>query len=141
MTLLHLAICWQLTLDLDASAYRRCVAVAPAAVSAATAHGVDPAVLLAQGWVETGWTTPRRRSVCGMWQVASSAVDCGKAERSPAVAAEAGARMLAAWTRAARRRGLPDAKGLSGYACGWSGLRDGCGWYARKVLARARVAQ
>lgn len=141
MTLHHLALCWHLTLGLDAAAYRRCTSVAPGAVAAAHAYGVDPAVLLAQGWVESGWTTPPRRRVCGMWQTQRASTDCAEAERVPAVSAATGARLLAAWTRAARRRGLHADKGLSAYACGWSGLKSGCTGYAAKVLRLARGAQ
>lgn len=135
MTLQTLLLCWNLTADLPPEAFSRCVQVSPGAVAAAEDRGIEPAVLLAVGWHESKWTTPKRRRVCGMWQTAG--VDCDAVEASPAVAASEGARILSNWRRAAVRRGGGMREALAGYACGWKGLSGACGWYARSVLALA----
>ena len=131
-TLRALYLCLSLWPRLHEPPRSRCLAAAEASLAAAETHKVDPATLLAIGWRESRWSYQRSASgACGAWQVVG--VDCGSVRDLPA-AADAGARVLAAWQRAAARRHLPERRAVAAYACGWSGLRGrGCRWYSASV--------
>ena len=109
----------------------RCMSAAQAAVDAAAVHDVEVDVLHAIGYRESRWTYQRHGTVCGAWQTTD--VQC-ETVRDLDGAALAGARILAAWRRAAQRRHVADARAVAAYACGYKGLHGkGCRWYVRDI--------
>ncbi len=118
-----------------ASAVRAC-RLAPHAVEAGEAHGIDPALLLSIGWVETRWKPWLVGSVGehGALQVRPEYAGLtGDELAQPGVGVWAGAGALSRWRK---RAGGRVSVALAAYNCGNRGLTGACGGeYARRVLA------